>query len=119
MARLIRTTLIEIASIADELELDDKLVFSTEDPDELEFYNMQPIKWNVIFKSNLMYENDYSIVIGLIDGRCTVAKDINILAEGNINDEDARIDGINDFLEEYYEKYMQKNKHGTVYLVVD
>lgn len=119
MAHLVRTTFDEIAALADELELNDRVVFSTEDPDELEYYGLQPCQYNLIYKSKLLYESDYVITIGLIDGHCTVAKDIYILANGNIDDEDDRVDGIEDFLEEYYEKYMEKNKNGYVYLIVD
>ena len=38
MSRLVRTTLYELATLADELELDDNIVFTTEDPQELEYY---------------------------------------------------------------------------------
>ena len=66
-----------------------------------------------------MFESDYVIAIGLIDGHCTIAKDIHILANGNVNDEDARIEGIHAFLNEYYERYTEKNKDNAVYLVMD
>ena len=117
MAHLIKTTLYEIAALTDELELNDKVVFSTEDPDELAYYQLNPCKYNLIYKSKLLYEDDYVITIGLLNGHCTIAKDIYILANGNVDDEDSRIDGIEEFLEEYYEKYMKKNKNGYVYLV--
>lgn len=117
MAYLTKTTFIELASMADELELNDKIVFSTEDPEDLARYGLNPCKYNLIYKSNILYESDYVIIIGLLNGHSTVAKDIHILSNGNINDEDARIDGIEEFLEEYYEKYMKKNKDGYVYLV--
>lgn len=119
MARLIRTTFDELASFADELELNDRVIFTTEDPDELAYYKLQPCKYNLIYKSKLLYESDYVITIGLINGHCTVAKDIYILSDGNIDDEDYRIDGIKEFIEEYYEKYMEKNENGAVYLIVD
>lgn len=118
MAYLTKTTFDEIAALADEMELGDRIIFSTEDPDELAFYGIPPIKWNAICKSKLFDEKDYVIIIAEIFGRCTVAKDINILANGHVNDEDERIDGITDFLKEYYDKYMEKNKYGNVYLVV-
>ena len=119
MAYLARTTFDELAALADELELNDKVIFSTEDPEELTYYNLQPCKYNLIYKSKLLYESDYVITIGLIDGHCTVAKDIYILTDGNIYDEDCRIEGIKNFVEEYYEKYMPKNKNGNVYLILD
>ena len=118
MAHLTKTTFDEIAALVDEMELNDRIIFSTEDPDELARYNIQPYKWNLIYKSKLLYETDYVIIIGLIDGHCTVAKDIYILANGNVDDEDSRVDGIKGFLEEYYEKYMKKNKDDNVYLVI-
>lgn len=118
MAYLARTTLDEIAALVDELEFG-SIAFSTEDPEELKIYNLQPCKYNIIYKCNLLYESDYIIAIGLLNGNCTIAKDINILANGNIGDEDSRIDGIKEFLEEYYNKYMEKNKDGNVYLILD
>ena len=119
MSYLIRTTLDEIAALTDELELDDKIAFSTEDPDELKYYGLQPCKYNLIYKTKLLYEEDYVVVIGLINGHSTIAKDIHILANGNIEDEDSRIEGITEFLEEYYEKYMNKNKKGQVYMIIN
>lgn len=117
MSYLERTTFDELAALVDELEQNDSIVFSTEDPEELAYYNLEPCKYNLIYKSKLLYESDYVITIGLLNGHCTVAKDIYILANGNIEDEDSRIDGIKEFLEEYYEKYMEKNKYGHLYLV--
>lgn len=117
MAYLVRTTFDELAALTDELELNDRVIFSTEDPDELAYYDLRPCKYNLIYKSKLLYESDYVITIGLIDGHCTVAKDVYILADGKIDDEDSRIEGIKEFIEEYYEKYMTKNKNGYVYLI--
>ena len=117
MSYLVRTTFDELAALTDELELNDRIVFSTEDPDELEHYGLQPCKYNLIYKSKLLYESDYVITIGLLNGHCTVAKDIYILAKGNIEDADERIDGIKIFIEEYYDQYMQKNKNQYIYLI--
>ena len=119
MSHLVRTTFDEIAAMTDELELNDNIVFSTEDPDELRYYELEPCKYNLIYKSKLLYESDYVITIGLLNGHCTVAKDIYILSNGNVEDEDERINGITEFLEDYYDKYMEKNKNGSVYLIVD
>lgn len=116
---LVRTTIDELAALTDELELGGRIVFSTEDPNELKYYNLNPCQYNVIVKSKLVYEKDYVIVIGRIDGHSTIAKDIFILSDGNIDDEDSRIDGITEFIEEYYEKYMEKNKTGDVYLILN
>lgn len=119
MAYLQRTTFDELAALTDELEINDTIVFSTEDPEELAYYNLNPCKYNVIQKINLLYELNYSIVIGLIDGNCTTARDIYILSNGHVDDEDERIDGIKEYIEEYYDKYMPKNENGNVYLVID
>ena len=119
MSRLIRTTFDELAALADEMEINDRIVFSTEDPKELEYYKLLPCEYNLIYKSKLLYEENYVIVIGLLNGRRTVAKDIFILSNGNVDDEDSRIDGIKSFVEEYYNKYMNKNKDGFLYLIVD
>lgn len=118
MAYLAKTTFDELAALADELELNDRVIFSTEDPEELSYYQLQPCQYNLIYKSKLLYESDYVIIIGLIDGHNTVAKDIYILSGGNVDDEDSRVDGIKEFLEEYYEKYMEKNKDNNIYLVL-
>lgn len=117
MAYLVRTTFEELAALADELELNNSITFSTEDPDELAYYRLQPCQYNLIYKTQLLYESDYVITIGLLNGHCTVAKDIYIISNGNVDDEDERIDGIQDFIQEYYENYMEKNKNGFVYLV--
>ena len=117
MSYLEKTTFDELAAMADDLLLNERLIFSTEDPDELEYYDLEPCEYNLIYKSKLLYESDYVITIGLVNGHCTVAKDIYILSDGNIDNEDSRIDGIKEFLEEYYKKYMNKNKDGYVYLI--
>ncbi len=112
-----KTTFDELAAFTDELQINDSIVFSTEDPEELTYYKLQPCKYNVIRKINIMHEKYYSIVIGLIQGHCTVAKDIYILSDGCVSDQDSRIDGIRDFIEEYYEKYCEKNKDDIVYWI--
>lgn len=119
MSYLIETTFNELALLADELEVNDRIVFSTEDPNELEHYKLNPCEYNLIHKTQLLYEEDYVIVIGLINGHNTVAKDIYILANGDIEDEDARVEGIQMFIEEYYQEYMKKNKDGKIYLLFD
>jgi hypothetical protein len=119
MSYLVETTLDELAAMTDELELNDKIIFTSEDPNELKYYKLQPCKYNLIYKSRLLYESDYVITIGLMNGHCTLAKDIYILSDGNIEDEDSRIDGIKEFLEEYYHKYMEKNKDNKVYLILN
>ena len=119
MSYLVETTFNELALLADEMEINDKVIFSTEDPEELKYYGLNPCEYNLIYKSKLLYETDYVIIIGRIDGHCTIAKDIFILANGEINDEDARVNGIQKFVEEYYEKYMNKNKNNKVYLLID
>ena len=119
MSYLTKTTFYELAALTDELELNDRIIFSTEDPDELAYYKLDPCKYNLICKLNLFYESDYVIAIGLIDGHCTVAKDIYILANGDVDDEESRIDGIQEFIKEYYDKYMTKNKYDDVYLIMN
>lgn len=119
MSYLIETTFNELALLTDELEINDSVTFSTEDPDELKHYNLNPCEYNLIYKTKLLYEENYVIVIGLINGNCTVAKDIFILSNGNIDDEDARVNGIKEFIEEYYQKYMTRNKNEKVYLLFD
>ena len=110
-----RTTFDELAALTDELPLNERIVFSTEDPEELIYYELQPCKYNLIYKTKLLHEADYVIVIGLVNGHCTVAKDIYILSNGNISDQDDRIEGIRDFIEEYYEEFCVKNKDGNIY----
>lgn len=117
MAYLVKTSIDELAELTDDLFLNDKIVFSTEDPNELEKYGLFPYKYNLIYKSKLLHEKYFVITIGEIAGHCTVAKDIYILSHGNVDDEESRINGVKEFLTEYYEKYMDKNKDGYIYLV--
>ena len=114
---MLRTTIDELAALTDELPLDGKIVFTTEDPDELKFYEMQPSEYNVIGKTNLMYESYYVIMIGRIGDHCTVAKDIYLLADGNVSDEDDRIEGIRSFLEEYYNIHCTPNEKNQIYMI--
>ena len=118
MSYLVRTTFDELAALTDELELNDSIIFSTEDPEELKHYGLEPCKYNLIYKSKLLYESDYVITIGLLNGHCTVAKDIYILSNGNVGDEDERTDGIKKFIEEYYNEYMPMNKNDNIYLII-
>ena len=53
MSYLNRTTLDEIAVLADEMELNDRIAFTTEDPDELERYKLQPCEYNLIYKNSI------------------------------------------------------------------
>lgn len=117
MSYLVKTTLDEIAALVDELEINDRIVFSTEDPDELAYYDLEPSKYNIICKAKLLYESDYVIIIGLLNGHYTMAKDIYMLTNGNIDDEDSRVNGIREFLDEYYDKYMDKNDSDNIYLI--
>lgn len=119
MSYLMRTTFDELASLADEMDMNSNIVFSTEDPDELAHYKLEPCKYNLIHKSKLLNESDYVITVGLLYGHCTMSKDIFILSGGNVDDEDSRIDGIKDFIKEYYDKYMEKNMNDSLYLIID
>ena len=119
MSYLVKTTFYELSEMVDELDVNGRIIFSTEDPDDLRYYNLQPCKYNIVYKTRLLFESDYVIVVGLLNGNCTIAKDINILSGGDVCNEESRIDGIKSFLEEYYNNHMQKNKHGAVYIVVN
>ena len=112
-----RTTFDELAAFIDELPLNSSIVFSTEDPEELMYYKLQPCKYNIIYKTKLIHEINYTIIIGRINGHSTVAKDIYILSDGIVSDQDSRIGGIRDFIEEYYENYCEKNKDGNIYWI--
>ena len=117
MSYLTRTTFYELSEMVDELDINEKILFSTEDPDDLRYYKLQPCKYNIVYKTRLLFETDYVVVIGLLNGNHTIAKDINILCGGEICDEENRIDGIRSFLQEYYDNYMQKNKYDSVYII--
>ena len=119
MSYLSKTTFDELAVLTDELEIGEQVIFSTEDPDVLHKYQIEPCKYNVIYKTRLLYESDYVILIGLINGNCTIAKDINIISDGKTDDEDIRVEGIKSFIEEYYEKHMLKNENNNIYLILD
>lgn len=116
MKTLFKTTIYELAMYTDELEMEDSIVFTTEDPEELEHYKLNPTQYNIIRKTRIFFEDDYVIAIGLLDGKCTLAKDISILTNGNIDDEDERIDGIEKFIQEYYDNYAPKNGTKEIYL---
>ena len=117
MAYLSKTTIYELAALADELEIGENIAFSVEDPEELNYYGLESYEWYLIWKVKLLYEEDYVFVIGLLNGHCTVAKDIHIISDGNIDDEDSRVEGLEEFIEEYYETYVPHNKKNEIYLV--
>lgn len=117
MAYLVKTSIEELAELTDDLLLDDKIVFSTEDPDELSKYGLAPYRYNLIYKSKLLHEKYFVITLGEIAGHCTVAKDIYILTNGDVDNENSRINGVKAFLQEYYDKYMEKNKDGNIYII--
>lgn len=117
MAQLLKTTFNTLAEIVDEMELGDRIAFSTEDPEFLEEYNLQPCQYNVICKSKLIYEMNYVIIVGRIDGNSTIAKDISIITNGEVYNKHSRLKGISNFIKEYYENYMPKNKLEAIYLI--
>ena len=119
MSCLVQTTCYELAVLTDELDIGNSIVFTTEDPDELAYYQLKPCKYNVIYKSKLLHEKKYSVIIGLINGCCTMSKDIHIITNGNVDDEDTRLEGMQNFIEEYYENYMTKNQKNCIYLIVN
>ena len=110
---LVRTTFDEIAAYADELECGEKIVF-TSDPS---IGQTETTQYHIIVKMQIMYESDYIIAVGRLYGNTTIAKDINIIADGNADDEDERIEGLKGLLQEYYDKYMDKNAEGTIYFI--
>lgn len=110
---LVRTTFDEIAAHVDELECGEKIVF-TSDPS---IGQTETTQYHIIVKMQIMYESDYIIAVGRLYGNTTIAKDINIIADGNADDEDERIEGLKGLLQEYYDKYMDKNAEGTIYFI--
>ena len=119
MSKLVKTTIDELAELADDIGMDESIIFSSEDPDELNKYNLPPVEYNMIHKTKLLHEDYYVIIVGLLHGHCTIAKDIYILSGGNVDDEKSRVCGIKMLLEEYYDEHMEKNKDGKVYLISD
>lgn len=117
MNYLIRTTFDEIASDTDELKLYEEYYFSTQDKKELEENNEEPSEYYTVGKVHFDFQDsdDYSILIKRMDGSQVALKSIDIISEGYPDDEDARILGIRDFLEDYYEKNMMKNTTNDVY----
>lgn len=116
---MIKITIEELAKMTDNLELGQKIIFTSEDPDELEYYEVEPVQYNIIWKINAIYEKYYTVFIGRIDGYSTVAKNIYILTHGDVDDDNSRVDGITDFIKEYYDNYMEKNKLDNIYLIID
>ena len=81
---MIRTTFDELATLTDELPLNGRLIFSTEDPEELTYYKLQPCKYNLIYKSKLLYESDYVTVLFAIIDRTTTGADVKIVLRRNL-----------------------------------
>ena len=52
MITLIRTTFDEIAAYADELDIGEKLVFTSEDKDKLDYYGLEPKQYHIIVNEN-------------------------------------------------------------------
>lgn len=117
---LVRTTFDEIASLADDMGFNERIIFTSEHPDELDYYDLSPSQYTYIHKEKIFHEKYFSYIIGRINGYYTLAKSISVLVEdADVDSEDVRISGIKQFLIEYYEKYMDKNKDNTVYFIVD
>lgn len=114
---LVRTTFDEIASDVDEAKLYEEYYFSTQDKKELEDNNEEPSEYFTVGKVHFDFQDsdDYSILIKRMDGSQVELKSIDIVSEGHLDDEDARIWGIRDFLEDYCEKNMPKNSTNEVY----
>lgn len=110
---LVRTTFDEIAAYVDELECGEKIVFTSEFP----LGQTEITQYHIIVKMQIMYESDYIIAVGRLYGNNTIAKDINIIADGNADDEDGRIEGLKELLQEYYDKYMDKNEEEAIYFI--
>lgn len=114
---LVRTTFDEIAADTDELKLYEEYYFSSQDKDELEKNGEEPSEYYTIGKVHFDFQDfdSYSILIKRMDGSKVALKSIDILSEGKLDDEDERIWGIKDFLEEYYENNMTKNPRNDIY----
>lgn len=114
---LVRTTFDEIAADTDELELYEEYYFSSQDPNELKRNSEEPSEYYTIGKVHFDFQDsdDYSILIKRMDGSKVELKSIDVLSEGNVEDEDERIYGIRDFIEEYYAKNMFKNSSNNIY----
>lgn len=114
---LVKTSFYEIATYVDELKFYEEYYISSQDKKELEENNEIPSEYYTIGKIHFAFQDsdDYSIIIKRMDGTKSEIKSIDILSEGNIEDEDERIYGIENFLMEYYEKNMPKNSFNDIY----
>ena len=119
MAYMLKTTIKELTMLVDDMSLNNKLVFSTEDPEFLEAHDMPPFEYNMIGKTKLFFEKDYVVVIGRMCGRTTMAKDINILTNGNVENKEIRINAIEGFIKEYCEKHLSIKEDDDIYLVMN
>lgn len=106
---LIKITLEELAEFIDDMPLNITTAFATiKDTAFLREFDLTPLPAHVVLKTDILYE-EYSIVFSQIGvNSTTVAKDIEILSENNVDNKEARVKGILNFLTEYYEKYMEK-----------
>jgi hypothetical protein len=79
------------------------------DIDPYEYFIIEKVYFN--FQEN----DNYTVLIRRMTGECAELKSMDILSEGELDDYDMRQYGIKIFLEEYYEKYMYKNKNNKIY----
>lgn len=116
---MLKTDFYKLASDIEKAPMGKSMTFTSEAPEDLEYYELEPSEYNVIWKTNAFKEEYYIIIIGRALGHTTVAKDIYILTNGNVNDKSCRINGIAQFLKEYYQLYMKNNKTNDIYRIID
>lgn len=111
------TTFDEIAEDLDDLSLYEQLLFCSLDPDGLKELNLNPYEYYIIEKVRFNFQeyNNCTVLIRYMTGEHMEAKSMDILAEGELDDYDLRQRGIREFLKEYYEEYMDKNKDNKIY----
>ena len=115
------TTFDEIAEDLDELSLYEQLLFCSLDPDELKKRNLNPYEYYIIEKVRFNFQeyNNCTVLIRYMTGEYIEAKSMDILSGNELDDYDMRQRGIREFLKEYCEKYMDKNKDNKIYYYHD
>lgn len=117
MFYLTKTSFEEISEDLDNIPLYYPLFISSLNPEELKKLNLEPYEYWIVEKVHFEFQKDeeYSVLIRYMSGSHVELKGIDILSDQNVNDYDLRQYGMRTFIEEYYEKHMQKNSAKEIY----
>ena len=119
---LIETTFDEIAEDLDGLQQYEQLHICSLDINTLKKYKLQPYEYYIVEKIHFNFQESnpdvYSVLIIYMDGTKVEVMSSDIFTNGDNGDYDLRQYGIKQFLEGYYNKYMEKNSTNSIYYFV-